>query len=137
MSTGELLRRVRRLVGFGKNSDSSTNIQFKALTNHRGRGLRARRSYCPPIERSKVLERPSSPLRLRAACDPHAFHPTNEFGPPPSVRPRNLRMQEFSRHKGSLGSTSRISSLLTSMRVCALGLGSKVGRSKSFTAHST
>jgi hypothetical protein len=45
--------------------------------------------------------------------------------PPPSVRTRNLRTQERSHHKGSLRSTSRISSLLTSMRVCALGLGSK------------
>jgi hypothetical protein len=72
----------------------------------------------PPIERSKVLERPSSRLPLRAAC---AFHPTDEFDarrPPPSVRSQNLRIQESSHHKGSLGSTSRISSLLTSMRVC-------------------
>jgi hypothetical protein len=45
LSTGELLRvrcGVRGLVGC---DDTSTNIQFKALTNHRGRGLRARRSY--------------------------------------------------------------------------------------------
>src|SRR2546421_9637984 len=44
---------------------------------------------------------------------------------PPSVRTYKLRIQECSHHKGSLRPTSRISSLLTSMRICALGLGSK------------
>ena len=39
---------------------------------------------------------PSSPLRLRAACVPHALHPTDEFDAP-SVRkdtqPENTRVQ--------------------------------------------
>jgi hypothetical protein len=84
----------------------------------------------------------SSDPSTRAPSLPHlyayaqpAFHTrfirqTNST-PPPSVRTRNLRTQECSYHRGSLRSTSRISSLLTSMRACALGLGSKVGRSKS------
>jgi hypothetical protein len=74
---------------------------------------------------------PSSPLRLRAACVPHTLHPTDEFDAP-SVRKDTQpeTHKECSHHKGSLRSTSRISSLLTSMRVCALGLRSKVGRSK-------
>jgi hypothetical protein len=42
----------------------------------------------------------------------------------PSVRMRNLRIQECSHHKGPLHLTPQISSLLTSMRVCALGLTS-------------
>jgi hypothetical protein len=62
------------------------------------------------------------PLRLRAACVPHALHPTDEFDAP-SVRkdtqPENTRVQPS---QGPLRSTSRISSLLTSMRVRALGL---------------
>jgi hypothetical protein len=71
------------------------------------------------------------PLRLRAACVPHALHPTDEFDAP-SVRkdtqPENTRVQPS---QGPLRSTSRISSLLTSMRVCTLGLAQKAGRSKS------
>ena len=68
------------------------------------------------------------------ACAQRAFHTrftrqTNST-PPPSVRTHNLRTQEYSHHKGSLRSTSRISSQLTSMRVCALGLGSKWGGPK-------
>jgi hypothetical protein len=74
---------------------------------------------------------PSSPLRLRAACVPHTLHPTDEFDAP-SVRkdaqPENIRVQP---PQGSLRSTSRIPSLLTSVRAYALGFGSRVGRSKS------
>jgi hypothetical protein len=73
---------------------------------------------------------PSSPLRLRAACVPHALHPTDEFDAP-SVRkdtqPENTRVQPS---QGPLRSTSRISSLLTSMRVCTLGLAQKRGGPK-------
>jgi hypothetical protein len=50
----------------------------------------------PPIERSKVLGHPSSPLRLRAACVPHALHPTDEFDAPSvrkSTKPENTRVQ--------------------------------------------
>ena len=64
----------------------------------------------------------SLPLRLRAACVPHVLHPTDEFEPP-SVRKdtqsENTRVQPS---QGPLRSTSRIPSLLTSMRVRALGL---------------
>jgi hypothetical protein len=82
-----------------------------------------------PIERPKVLERPSSTLARSLRFHTRFTRRTNST-PPPSVRTRNLRTQECSHHKGSLRSTSRVSSLLTSMRVCALGLGSKWGGPK-------
>jgi hypothetical protein len=46
---------------------------------------------------------------------------------PKDTQPENTKVRPS---QGSLRSTSRISSQLTSMRMRALGLGSKVGRSK-------
>jgi hypothetical protein len=47
-------------------------------------------------ERSKVLECPSSPLRLRAACVPHALYTTDEFDAPSDRKdtlPKNTRVK--------------------------------------------
>ena len=74
---------------------------------------------------SSDLKYPNAlPLRLRAACVPYARHPTNEFDAP-SVR-KNTQSEnaqpeneECSHHKRSPRSASRVSSLFTSMRVCA------------------
>jgi hypothetical protein len=47
-------------------------------------------------ERSKVLKRSFSLLRLRAACVPHALYPTDEFDAPShrkDTKPENTRVQ--------------------------------------------
>ena len=83
--------------GCGENFGMST--QFKALTKHRRRAYEygeATNRPRPPIERSKVFGRLSSPLRLRAACVPHALHPTDEFDAPSvrkDMKPENTRVQ--------------------------------------------
>jgi hypothetical protein len=66
---------------------------------------------------SNVL--PFSPLPLRVACVPHALHPTHKSNAPPIYKDTQPRTHECSHYKESLRSTSR---------VCALGLGSRVGR---------
>lgn len=67
------------------------------------------------------------PLCLRAACVLHALHSIDKFDAPlrKDTQPENIRVQPPQK-----GSTLRISSLLTSVRACVLGLGLKWGVQK-------